>query len=104
MAEVRTPPVKLVDLSPHWARDHGSPEGAKQYLCFKCPCRSATCEWGGEMWIGISNPPDGNPPPKGATTRWQISGTSFADYTLVPSIWAKGHWHGHLHNGILVSC
>jgi hypothetical protein len=34
---------------------------------------------------------------------WEWNGSTEVP-TLSPSVWHKGHWHGHLNNGVWVSC
>lgn len=105
MAEVRTPPRRLVDLNPRWGS--GTFHGVERRgiaLNFDCPCQSPTCEWGGTMSVAIENPIDGGAREGGWKTYWQRTGDTFETLTLSPSIHAVGHWHGWLRNGVVESC
>lgn len=100
MADVRTPPRKLVDLHPEWL-DGEAPRAA---LEFDCPCGAPpregqaypACGWG-RVYIPIAGR-------SSHPVAWGVTGETFETLTLTPSIHAVGHWHGWLRDGVLVSC
>lgn len=105
MADVRTPPRKLVDLHPAWGG--GVFDGVARRgisLQFACPCLAESCPWG-TISVWFANALDGLPTLVGGPrTRWQRTGDTFETLTLSPSIHCVGHWHGWLKDGVLVSC
>ena len=103
MADIKTPPTRLVDLNPTWFGIHGKDtEGAG--VIFDCPCQSESCAWGGKLAISFRNPLRGKAYASAEEHLWQRTGETFETLTLSPSIHAVGHWHGWLRNGVLVSC
>lgn len=103
MSEVRTDPKRLVDLNPKWVKVHGT--GEIHGICYDCPCGASDCEMGG--WCVVPTKANflGEPQHADAVQRgWDISGDSFENITLSPSIHHVGHWHGFLQNGVLTSC
>jgi hypothetical protein len=100
MSEIKTPPRRLLDLSPQWlptpevAFAHGLVE--RSALEFDCPC-GEKCGWS-RIYLPIT----GRSEVGGVT--WELKGgDDFATVTLSPSIHAVGHWHGWLRNGVLES-
>lgn len=98
--------MKLTDLEPRWALDadimvdgtvvhneHRQGMG----LTFLCPhCKAV------RLGVFIQNPVDGLPPSDDAKMLWaRVSGSTFEDLTLSPSIDASksGHWHGFIQRG-----
>lgn len=103
MSEVQTAPTRLVDLNPKWVEVHGT--GEVYGIRYNCPCRSAACEMGGWSVVPTKSNFLGKPSSADAVARgWDITGDSFENITLAPSIHHVGHWHGFLTNGVLVSC
>ncbi len=92
--------MKLTELNPRWIADHGTRIG----LSFDCPhCRterlavpfhSSTVEYLA----------DGYTVARGWETNhiWTMTGNSFENLSLSPSIDASGvgHWHGLITNGV----
>jgi hypothetical protein len=106
--EIKTQPKRLVDLNPRWLHDtdHGV-----FGLRYDCPCGAAegdweSCEVGGHQVVPTKRTfnPEDKISPDAAARGWELTGTSFADITLSPSIHQVGHWHGWLRDGVLVSC
>jgi hypothetical protein len=122
MAEIQTPPKRLVDLNPRWGRT----DGAITHLLFDCPCGltpvhpgpgcipadtwgplwpNGTCDGSNCAkvtncgWSPIAIPVSGE-------HAWSCSdvGGSFDALTLTPSILATDHWHGFVTNGQVTSC
>jgi hypothetical protein len=92
MAEIRTPPKRLVDLNPKWLDG----EAAHAAIEFDCPC-GQKCSFT-RVYLPITGRS------KHSVT-WELTGSDdFATLTLSPSIHAVGHWHGFLRNGVLESC
>lgn len=100
--------MRLSDLEPRWALDadiivcgtvvhdeHRQGMG----LTFLCPHCRAT-----RLGVFIANPVDGGPPSDDASQLWtRVSGDSFENLTLSPSIDVSksGHWHGHIRAGAI---
>lgn len=94
--------MKLKDLDPRWFTSNES-NGEIVGLTFDCPhCRVKR--------LGVLFHADGHPAIKStepstilgnSKTIWTLTGTSFNDLSLTPSIDASktGHWHGHIKNG-----
>lgn len=102
MSEVRTPPIRLVDLEPRWIRVQG---GEVYGIEYRCPCRDPQCAMGGRCVVPTkSNFTEDSTCADSRARGWDITGTGFEDVTLSPSIHHVGHWHGWLRNGELVSC
>ena len=97
MAEVKTEPKRLLDLNPTWDKIEGY-EG--KYLTWDCPC-GEKCRWA-RIPIPITNPIDGSDPV--GACHWERIGEDFASISLKPSIHHRGHWHGFLTNGMVISC
>jgi hypothetical protein len=103
MSEVRTTPKRLVDLNPKWIETHGS--GEVYGISYDCPCALPDCENGGRQVVPTKTNFIGKPTCADSLARgWDLSGTSFENITLAPSIHQVGHWHGWLRNGVLESC
>lgn len=106
MAEVRTPPRKLIDLNPLWVGVHGEPRKGVS-VAFQCPCLDPKCEWGGQIVVDLENPLDGGERMSWrgvpAKTYWQRTGDTFETLTLSPSIHCVGHWHGWVRDGQVIS-
>ncbi len=124
MSEVRTPPIRLVDLNPRWIR---TTDGKIYGIAHDCPCRLPKYD---PQVHGIKQAGQPDPdlsgccsmlgscvvPTKatfepGATVcedsqrrGWDTTGTSFEDITLAPSVHHVGHWHGFIRAGWLESC
>lgn len=111
------PSHRLVNLNPVWISSGGFgihdkdgnpvPEREKIGLMFDCPACITHPERQCRVPVFFENPFDGKPPfdptnPKRA--RWRIvSGTTFEDIRLAPSILTRRHqgydcpgWHGHV--------
>lgn len=109
--------VKLIELEPRWVAEYGAPDDAKQGVSFLCPhCRIV------KLAVFFSPTICGRPPVDidafhkarwdeahahledhhvGATIWTRVSGETFDDLTLSPSIDASkwGCWHGFITNG-----
>ena len=96
--------MKLTDLHPHWITDEVT--GLKM-LWFDCPAHPEASE---HDWVAIrvSEKPSHQmevPNASFPTTDdykvnvWQVTGDSFENLTISPSIDMKGHWHGFITNG-----
>ena len=103
MSEVRTEPKKLVDLHPKWIEVHG---GGEVYgIRYDCPCGDSGCPMGGWCVVPTKANFTGKPTCADSLARgWDVSGDSFENISLTPSIHHFGHWHGFLTNGVLTSC
>jgi hypothetical protein len=112
VSEVRTPPKKLVDLNPRWAT---TASGEIYGIRYNCPCGlpcfngeapySQCCPCGGRQVVPTKTTWDSRPVCADSQARgWDLTGTSFDNITLSPSIHQVGHWHGWLRNGVLESC
>ena len=101
--------MRLTDLNPRWVCSGGEgvtdtggnpvPLRPMIAISFDCPCGDADCI---RACIGFTNPPDGKGPCKSSGEHtWEMSGDSFADLTLTPSIQRVGEcgWHGHVTAG-----
>ena len=96
--------MKLLDLAPRWFTDNSN--GGIVGLTFECPhCRQER--------ISVLFHATGHPAIKSAEpntiigtckTVWNLSGTSFDDISITPSIDASrvGHWHGFITNGEII--
>ena len=119
MSEVRTEPKRLADLNPKWVRLHGS--GEIWGIRYDCPCGKRgldgsdvpthpdvianVCEMGGWAMVPTKSNWLGEPQCADSIARgWDLTGDSFENVTLTPSIHHVGHWHGFLTNGAMVSC
>lgn len=119
MSEVRTPTIRFVDLNPEWRKVHGT--GEVYGIKYDCPCgkkgldgttaptwpdhKDDVCPMGGWCIVPTKANFAGLPTCADSLARgWDISGTSFENITLSPSIHHVGHWHGWLRNGVLESC
>lgn len=99
--------MKLIDLEPRWFTSEG---GELHGFTFQCPhCR--------ETRIGVNTTVDGaqhmhdhqeldlDAPELHVAPKigclWHMSGTSFEDMSVTPSVdaSASGHWHGFITNG-----
>ncbi len=97
--------MRLTELNPAWI-DIDKLE--KVGILFDCPVhRTKGCEYP-RIPAFFANPPSGCAPlPKHEADegRWQLTGTSFEDMTLTPSIlyprpkYGPQHWHGFITNG-----
>lgn len=99
MSEIKTAPRRLVELNPRWIETH---DGEVVGFCCDCPCGSPDC---GPVRV----PTKSNWLEKPVTARsleigWALTGTSFENVTLSPSLHYVEHWHGYLRNGVLESC
>lgn len=100
MSEVKTPPIKASHV-PHVEKVPGSfsisapDDDGEQYLWYGCPCG---CGPRGPIIVG-----NGFKPKDDGAPTWEWNGSLDAP-TLRPSVWHKGHWHGHLQDGIWKSC
>lgn len=103
--------MKLTELDPHWlshATDLSFREDAPgvgitdaQGVMFLCPrCFREKGEVGTETvvcWFRNRGVPVGLEP---GPARWDVTGTSFVDLTLSPSVNVDNeHWHGFVTNG-----
>lgn len=119
MSEVKTQPRRLVDLNPKWVKVHG--ENEVYGIRYDCPCGKRgldgidmptapdviadVCPMGGWAVVPTKENFLGLPTCADSLSRgWDVTGTSFEDITLSPSIHHVGHWHGWLKNGVLTSC
>lgn len=113
MSEVSTPPTRLVDLNPKWVKVHGTDE--IYGISYNCPCRKPgsigeegnvdVCPMGGWSVVPTKTNFAGGESSADAKARgWDLTGDSFENVTLAPSIHHVGHWHGFLTNGVLISC
>lgn len=105
-------PQRLVDLDPffiRWEREadgsyvmpHVSSLDEAQGIVFRCICETHSLL----VWFADRGVPDDAPGPK---PRWKVSGTSFADLSLAPSInldvgspERKCRWHGFVSRGLV---
>lgn len=112
MSEVRTQPTRLVGLNPKWVI-HGRDE--VYGIRYDCPCRKpgdignesnvSVCPMGGWAVVPTKTNFAGKPSSADAQARgWDLTGDSFNNVSLSPSIHHVGHWHGFLTNGVLTSC
>lgn len=99
--------MRLTDLEPRWALDADIWVGGQLVhdlersgmgLTFLCPhCRDT------RLGVFFKNPLDGKPPSDDydAGHLWTLSGDTFENLSVTPSIDASksGHWHGHVTNG-----
>ncbi len=129
MSEVHTQPKRLVDLNPKWSAGPGGVYG----LVYDCPCDlprfeplldadgkvqvgddgkaigvvpyDQCCPRGGREHVPTKGNFTGKPSSPDAMARgWDITGDSFENLTLSPSVHAVGHWHGFITNGMVTSC
>lgn len=104
--------MKFTELNPQWVGTGGEgitdkdgnpvPYREKVAIIFKCPCGSEKC---GDCCISVANPPDGKGP-MDRSALWKMTGDSFENLTLTPSIQRLGntcHWHGFITNGEVVT-
>lgn len=105
MGEIKTKPVKAqhipdrenfrqdgVGLVPGSFRLSEDTDGALTFW-YCCPCG---CGVLGTLLVGKGFKPEQQP-------SWKWNGDTDAP-TLEPSVHHVGHWHGHLQNGVWVSC
>lgn len=79
--------MRLTELDPHWVADS---KGVRVGLSFDCPhCRTQRLAVPFHECFGWIQKP------------WNMSGDSFDNLSLSPSIdaSASGHWHGFITNG-----
>ena len=101
--------MKLTELNPRWVCSGGEditdmegnpvPLRLKVAVSFDCPCGDSHCL---RACIGFTNPPDGKGPNQGSGEHtWEMTGKSFEDLTLEPSIERVGEcgWHGWIKEG-----
>lgn len=121
MAEIQTPPKRLVDLNPRWGRAGGE----ITHLLFDCPCGGTPVHPGPGCYpidraqpYAVSGSCDGTncgkvncgwtpvAVPVSGEHAWSCSdiGGGFDALTLTPSILATGHWHGFVTDGAVLSC
>lgn len=107
--------MRLRELDPRWAADADIVIGgvSKHFenrqgmaVSFECPCcfDPTTGHSRTRLAVWFENPVDGLPPTDDASRLWKrVSGATFDDLTLSPSIDASnvGHWHGHITNGAI---
>jgi hypothetical protein len=103
MAEIKTPPVtaRLIADKEEFFRDRvagsfrigpADTDGELSFwYCCPCGCRAVAPLIAGNKF----KPADG--------PSWEWDGSTEAP-TLTPSVWHKGHWHGHLKAGVWESC
>ncbi len=130
MSEIKTPPKRLIGLNPNWAMTEA---GSVYGLTYDCPCDLPRFEIlldaDGKHTVGADGkvvgvvpydqccPRDGREcvptkgnfigkpvSPGGERRGWSITGDSFENLTLSPSVHAVGHWHGWIQNGMVTSC
>ena len=109
--------MRLVDLNPQWLSSGGAgvsdqegnpvPRRDKVAIKFDCPCGSDECKkpWK-RVCLTLSNPPDGGPPVSSKMEHsWEMSGDSFENLTLKPSIQRVGgcEWHGWVTKGEVIT-
>ena len=106
--------MRLSELDPRWVTTNVEPTTARRGISFECPCAWCQDDAPHPLWalhpqriiVWFEPCLDGASPVTGGL-RWQrISGESFEDLTLSPSIdfkHAGGGWHGLLQNGILTN-
>jgi Family of unknown function (DUF6527) len=97
--------MKLIDLHPEWIN---LDVFEKVGVMFDCPVhKDQGCIYP-RIPVYFANPPSGCAPlPKHGNddARWQLTGTSFDNMTLMPSIlypkpkYGPMHWHGFITNG-----
>lgn len=121
--------MRLVELKPHWLH-RGEQRVGVMFLCPRCVAKKLrrptylTCFWVGQdkIWrdddgqmslveralrekglLGWAYKPNDVVPCKRGYA-WQMSGGTFENLTLQPSLdaSASGHWHGHVTNGEIV--
>ncbi len=112
MSDVRTDPKRIVDLNPKWI-ENGA--GELYGISYDCPCGlpefdplvtfELCCPIGGRQVVPTKTSFGGKTVCADSIDRgWDLTGDSFENITLTPSIHQVGHWHGFLTNGVLVSC
>lgn len=102
MAEVKTAPVPIAELQPRWVRNDA---GLIFGITYACPCRAEDCPIGGRCIVPTRSNFTGEAmQPEALARGWDLTGTSWADISLSPSIFHRGHWHGWLVAGVLESC
>ncbi len=98
--------MRLIDLDPRW---FSTRDDVRHGLTFDCPCCLGT-ERATRLAVathvdGTNFDPEPDNPQCYATgeTVWALSGSSFADLTLSPSVDGSkyGHWHGHIRDGAI---
>jgi len=117
VSEISTPPRRFVDLNPTWRM---TTDGEVYGIRYDCPCGQpgfegtttpthpdvfeGVCPMGGWALVPTKSNFIGLPTCADSLARgWDVSGDSFENITLSPSIHHVGHWHGHLVNGMLAS-
>lgn len=130
MSDVKTPPRRLVELNPEWVM---TTSGEVYGIGYDCPCDlprwvptldehgkwktgadgkvigpvpyEQCCPRGGREIVPVKSTWIGKLVCADSVARgWALTGTSFENVTLTPSIHAIGHWHGFLTGGVLRSC
>lgn len=115
MSEIKTPPMRLVDLHPKWIMTSG---GEVYGIAYDCPCGLPSydpsvparpyadcCPSGGRQIVPTRTSFTGIAScPSSVEKGWDVAGDSFVTITLSPSIHQVGHWHGFLRAGWLESC
>lgn len=103
MSEIRTPPKRLVDLSPVWLPSPGDEARyslPRHYaLELDCPCGLGEACHVKRLFIPIEGRAV-------SSVAWRVTSATdeFDALTLQPSVHAPGHWHGWITNGEVVSC
>jgi hypothetical protein len=96
--------VKLIDLDPRWFSRAGD---VRHGISFECPCCVGT-DKGTRLAVaihvdGTNFDPDPSNAQQFATGEhvWNVTGSSFEDLSLTPSVDASkhGHWHGFITAG-----
>lgn len=103
--------MKLTDLDPYYVASGGEnvsnadgspvPYRDRIGLTFDCPCRKCSTR----VCILFQNPPDGGPCCDATQRHWTLSGESFEDMTLTPSIQRLQpdcKWHGFVTKGEVI--
>lgn len=95
--------MKLSDLAPRFFTEDGNAGGSVglTFLCPHCQAMRLGIHFRdiGHTLIGVYEP-DTIHVPQG-TTIWDLTGTSFADLSVTPSVDASqsDHWHGFITQG-----
>ncbi len=108
MSEIKTPPKRLIGLNPNWAMT----EAGSVYGLFGSDGKvvgvvpyDQCCPRDGRECVPTKGNFIGKPVSPGGERRgWSITGDSFENLTLSPSVHAVGHWHGWIQNGMVTSC
>lgn len=99
--------MRLTDLEPRWYSARG--DHARHGITFNCPCCVGT-ERASRLAVathvdGTNFDPEPDKPQtfRAGETVWAITGSTFEDLSLSPSVDASqhGHWHGHIRNGLI---